>query len=164
MTPPTPSLQHLTRRHFIGGSAYGIGAMALGALLQRDGLAAPSASVPSPSAKAPRNDPLAPKSPHFAPKATRVIYLNMTGGPSQLDLFDHKPVLKKLNGTRGPESAIKNLRFTSMTDRGANLLASPWEFGQHGPNGTWLSELLPGLAEILPEVTLVRSMVTDQIN
>jgi hypothetical protein len=167
MIPHTPSLQHLTRRHFIGGSAYGIGAMALAALLQRDGLAAPAATAGAPvslSGPSPRTDPLAPKAPHFAPKATSVIYLNMTGGPSQLDLFDHKPVLKKLDGTRVPESALKGLRFTSMTDRSANLLASPWEFGQHGPNGTWLSELLPGLAGILPEVTLIRSMVTDQIN
>src|SRR5689334_16737925 len=107
MTGRTPTLQHLTRRHFIGGSDYGIGAMALAALPQQDGLAAPAA--PAPSTKPARTDPLAPKAPHFAPNATSVIYLNMTGGPSQLDLFDHKPVLTKLNRTRVPESAIKDL-------------------------------------------------------
>ena len=148
----TRFIQSLTRRHFLGTSAYGIGAIALAAMFGRDGYAGG------------RTDPLAPKPSHFPAKAKNVIYLNMTGGPSQLDLFDFKPTLKKLDGTPVPESVTKGQRFTSMTNTKGNILASPWNFKQCGPNGSMLSELLPGLASILEEVTLIRSMKTDEVN
>ncbi|HLX64397.1 MAG TPA: DUF1501 domain-containing protein [Planctomycetota bacterium] len=155
MTKQPPSLHSLTRRHFVGASSLGIGAMALAALFDRDAR----------GDDAKRTDPLAPKAPHFAAKAKRVVYLNMTGGPSQLDLFDYKPVLKENDQKPIPPSAVKGIRFSGMTNlAAANVLASPWEFKQHGPNGTWLSELLPGLAGILDEVALVKSMRTDEIN
>ena len=150
--PTRDPLSWISRRKFLGDTGYGLGAIALSTLLGR---AAHAAN---------RTDPLAPKAPHFPARAKSVIYLNMTGGPSQLDLFDHKPTLKKLNGTPIPESAVKGLRFSSMTNRRANVLASPWEFAPQGPNGSMISELLPHLGTVLDEVTLIRSMKTDEVN
>jgi hypothetical protein len=142
-----------SRRYVLSKSAYGLGAMAVGALMAREGLAAPA-----------RREALAKRPPHFAPKARSVIYLNMAGGPSHLDLFDFKPALKKLDGSPLPESALKGQRFTSMTNMHGSVLASPWAFGRHGPNGSWVSELLPHLTEILDEITIVKSMTTPEVN
>lgn len=150
--------QHLSRRLLLHGTVYGLGAMALADLMQRE---LPAAER---NATARRDDPLAPRSPHFAPKAKSVIYLNMTGGPSQLDLFDYRPELAKLDGKPIPQAAIEGLRFSSMTNRGGNVLASPWKFNRHGERGTMLSELLPHIGSIADEITVVRSMFTEEVN
>ncbi len=102
---------------------------------------------------------------HFPATARRVIYLNMLGAPSQVDLFDYKPLLRKLNGSQIPPSAIDGQRFTTMTETtDRQVFASPWRFSQYGQNGLWLSELLPHLRGILDEITVVRSMHTSEIN
>src|SRR5262245_4683348 len=91
-----------TRRHFFKQCAVGLGSLALADLA---GLGAQERSA---------GDPMAPRSPHFAPKATNVIYLFMAGGPSQLDLFDYKPELKRLHGEQIPQSFLEGRRFAFM--------------------------------------------------
>ncbi|MBE7494306.1 MAG: DUF1501 domain-containing protein [Verrucomicrobiaceae bacterium] len=103
---------------------------------------------------------------HFAPKAKRVIYLFMHGGPSQLDLFDHKPGLKKLHGQEIPASVVGDQRLTGMTSeqKSKPVTASLFHFGRHGQSGAWVSELLPHTARIVDELCVIRSMHTEAIN
>ena len=103
---------------------------------------------------------------HLVPKAKRVIYLFQSGAPSQLDLFDYKPLLNERHGTELPEEVRRGQRLTSMTGNQSSfpLVGSPYKFEQHGQSGTWLSELLPNTAEIIDELCIVRSMYTEAIN
>ncbi len=103
---------------------------------------------------------------HFAPRARRVVYLFMSGAPSQLDLFDYKPGLKKLYDTDLPDSVRQGQRITTMTsgqDR-FPLAPSRFQFAQHGETGTWVSELLPHTAKIVDRLAIVSSMHTEAIN
>jgi len=145
-----------TRRHFFGQCATGLGSLALTALLQRDGYAKPQAA-----------NPLAPKKPHFEPKAKSVIFLFMAGGPSQLELWDHKPELQKLHGQPIPESFVKGKRFAfmdSFSKERPKLLATKRKFARHGKSQTWCSECLPHTATIVDDIAVVRSMATDVFN
>jgi hypothetical protein len=144
-----------TRRHFFGQCGVGLGSMALASLLSAEGQGA--VAKPDPQ------DPLAPRAPHFTPKAKRVIFLFMAGGPSQLELFDYKPKLQELNGQIVPESYTKNKRFAFIKGD-AMLLGTNRKFAKHGQCGAELSELLPGLAGIVDDVCIVKSMVTDVFN
>ncbi len=104
--------------------------------------------------------------PHIAPKAKRVIYLFQSGGPSQLELFDYKPLLNKLRGQDLPESVRKGQRLTGMTS-GQNefpLVGSQFDFSQHGVNGTWMSNLMPYTSKIVDELCIIKSMHTEAIN
>ncbi len=103
---------------------------------------------------------------HFAPKAKRVIYLFMHGGPSQLDLFDHKPGLKKLHGLEIPASVVGDQRLTGMTSgqKSKPVTASLFNFARHGHSGAWVSELLPHTAKIVDQLCIIRSMHTEAIN
>lgn len=103
---------------------------------------------------------------HFAPKAKRVIYLFMHGGPSQLDLFDHKPGLRKLHGQELPPSVRGDQRLTGMTSKQKTLpvTASIFDFARHGESGAWVSELLPHTARIVDDLCIIRSMNTEAIN
>jgi hypothetical protein len=108
-------------------------------------------------------DAMASRPPHFAPRAKRVIYLHMSGSPSQLDLFDPKPKLVELNGKPCPESLYKKERFAFI--KGVpKMLGTPHKFHRHGRSGMELSEVLPHLSEVADDIALVRSMVTDQFN
>ena len=108
-------------------------------------------------------NPLTPKAPHFPAKAKRVIYLFMEGAPSQLDLFDYKPKLVELNMKPVPEEVVKGERFAFI--KGVpKLLGTVWKFKKHGQSGAELSELLPHLAEVADDITIIRSMVTDAFN
>src|SRR6185369_17148884 len=141
----------MTRRHFFGKTAWGIGSLALASLLNEKLFA--SAGI----------NPLLPKKPHFAPKAKRVIYMFMEGAPSQLDLFDYKPKLADLNMKPCPEEMIKGEKFAFI--KGVpKILATPWKFQKYGKSGIELSELLPNLASAVDDITVVRSMVTDAFN
>jgi hypothetical protein len=143
-------LRTITRRHFFHSCATGVGAAALATLLNGRLPAAP-------------RDPLARQAPHFAPKAKRVIYLFMAGAPSQLDLFDSKPKLRELNGRDLPEELLRGERFAFI--KGVpKLLGSPYEFSRAGECGAELSELLPHTREIVDDIAIVRSMVTDVFN
>jgi hypothetical protein len=148
-------LQTLTRRHFFRQCGVGLGAVALGSLLNPGLLASPRPARPA--------DPLAPKPPHLPARAKRVIYLHMAGSPSQLDLFDYKPKLQELNGEPCPDSLFKQDRFAFI--KGVpKLLGTPHQFARHGKAGTELSELLPHLAGVVDDIAVIRSMYTDEFN
>lgn len=157
-------LKEITRRHFLARSgASVIGTVGLAMLLNEKLLANPQNRNSGISQS--RNDPFTPKPPHFPAKAKRVIFLNMTGAPSQPDLFDFKPALVKYDGDRIPESAVKDLRLGPFTNKDTmSVFKSPWEFKQYGQNGMWISELLPHTAQIVDDITFVRSMHTNEIN
>src|SRR5438552_4618282 len=125
----------LTRRHFFGRTATGIGAAALGALLGRD-LHAATGGLPG--------------LPHFAPKAKRVIYLFQSGGPSQIELFDYKPRLVEFQNTDLPESIRGGQRLTGMSASQTTFPVVPSKFVllQHGQSGAWVGDLLPHTAKI----------------
>lgn len=149
-------LREMTRRHFLARSgAAVIGTVGFAMLLAEEGY----------SQQAKRGDPFAPKSSHFPAKAKRVIFLNMTGAPSQPDLFDHKDAHEKYDGQHIPESFTKDLRLGPFTNKDTmTVFKSPWQFGRHGQNGMWISELLPHTAKIVDDVTFIRSMHTNEIN
>ncbi|HTM48411.1 MAG TPA: DUF1501 domain-containing protein [Bryobacteraceae bacterium] len=148
----------MTRRHFFGFTSAGIGAAALGSLLTSDGFGATAAIDPKTGGLA--------DLPHFAPKAKRVIFLHQSGGPSQMDLFDYKPNMGKLQGTELPDSIRRGQRITGMTSGQSSFpVASPtFKFSRHGKTGTWLSELLPHTAKIVDDIAIVKTMNTDAIN
>jgi uncharacterized protein DUF1501 len=103
---------------------------------------------------------------HVPPKAKRVIYLFMAGGPSQMETFDYKPILKARNGEQLPDSVRQGQRLTGMSGNQSSLplAGSLFEFSQHGAAGTWVSSLLPHTAKIVDDLCIIRSMCTDAIN
>ena len=149
------NLQNQTRRHFFGGCALGVGAMALNCLLREEAQAAPVKIDPA--------DPLAPRAPHFPAKAKRVIYLFMAGGPSQLELFDDKPKLRELHGQPPPPSLLEGRRFAFLKGK-ETLLGSKRKFERVGECGMTLSELLPHTKQIADELCWLRGMTTDVFN
>jgi hypothetical protein len=151
------ALRQITRRHFFSRCGLGLGSIALGSLLNDERLlGSPSSALPN---------PMAPKSPHFAPRAKNIIYLFMAGGPSQLELFDHKPKLIELNGQPIPQSYIEGKRFAFMgSSHGTKLLGTRRAFQRHGQSGMWVSELFPHTATIVDDVTFVMSCATNLFN
>ena len=152
--PTSPSalrLRESTRRHFFRDCGVGVGAMALGALLARDS-----------QAKG-RTDPLAPKKPHFPAKAKAVIFLFMAGAPSQLELFEPKPMLNELSGQKVPDSFTNGKRFAFIKGD-AKLLGTARKFAKAGQCGMDVSELLPHHKEIADDVCWLRGMKTDVFN
>ncbi|MFN4261504.1 MAG: DUF1501 domain-containing protein [Gemmataceae bacterium] len=147
----TTWLHHVTRRAFLRQSGFGLGAIALGTLLNDRALTA-----------APR-DPLAAKLPHFAPRAKHVIYLHMIGAPSQLDLFDYKPALQKFDNQRCPEAYTKGKEFAFIGGE-LVLAGTPFRFARHGQSGQEMSQLLPSLAKVADELAIIRSLHTEEIN
>jgi len=149
-------LQAETRRHFFNQCGVGVGAIALSHLMT-DSTRATYFDADS--------NPLAPKPPHFPARAKRIIFLFMAGGPSQLDLFDHKPQLNALNGQPIPQSFIEGKRFAFMdSSHRVNLLGSRRKFEQHGHTGSWVSDLLPYTAKMVDELTFIRTCKTDLFN
>lgn len=150
--PQLNPLQQTTRRHFFRECGLGVGKIALASLLCSR---AAAASTPV--------NPLAPKPSHFPTKAKHVIYLFMAGAPSQLDLYDHKPVLTKYDGQPIPAEIVKDQRYAFIQPNAA-LMSSRFAFSKYGQSGAELSELLPHLAEVADELAIVRSVHTDQFN
>jgi uncharacterized protein (DUF1501 family) len=103
---------------------------------------------------------------HLAPKAKRVIYLFQSGGPSQMDLFDYKPLLNEKHGEQLPAEVRGEQRLTGMSGNQSSLplVGSPFKFSQHGESGAWVSDLLPHTAKIADELCVVKSMFTEAIN
>jgi hypothetical protein len=155
---PDPLLLR-TRRHFFQECGIGLGTMALASLWNdARGAAAPSKALPN---------PLAPREPHFKPKAKAVIFLFMAGGPSQLELWDHKPKLNALNGKPIPAEFMKGKRFAFMDTFAKKvplLLGTRRKFKKHGQAGTWVSECLPHTAKIVDDITVVRSVTASVFN
>jgi hypothetical protein len=159
-------IQAVTRRYFFRQVGFGIGAAALSSLTNRYAWAAgipEAASVGAPTGLAPGANPLAPKPPMFPAKAKSIIYLFMAGAPSQLDLLDYKPKLQQYDGQKIPEELLKGQRF-AFVKGDPKLLGSPYEFKKWGQSGAEISELLPHLAEVADDVSIVRSMQTSQFN
>jgi len=144
----------LTRRHFFGRMATGIGAAALGSLVNPTLFAAGTA------------DKRALAATHLAPKAKRVIYLFMAGGPSQMDLLDYKPSLEKLHQEELPDSIRMGQRLTGMTSgqKSFPVVKSMFKFSQHGQSGAWVSELLPHISGIADDMCVIKTVNTEAIN
>jgi hypothetical protein len=147
--------KRVTRRYFFQQCGVGLGAMALASLLRgTDALGAVPAT--------PR-DPLAPRAPQFAPRAKRVIYLFQAGGPSQLDMFNHRPMLAKYDGQPVPAELVKNQRYAFIKPDAA-LFASKFKFAKHGKCGAEISEAQPHIAEIVDDIAIINSMTTVAFN
>lgn len=144
--------RELTRRHFFGAGATGPGIAALTSLLLNDELSA-GGDVPD-------------RFTQIAPRAKRVIYLFQSGGPSQMDLFDHKPQMQEMFNQELPDSVRMGQRITTMTSGQSRFPVAPslFRFRPHGQSAALLSELLPYTAEVADELCIVKSMVTEAIN
>jgi hypothetical protein len=145
----------LSRRHFLRDCGVGLGKVAFAGLL--------TGSLGSRLGAAVTENALAPRNPHFRPRAKRVIHLFMGGAPSQLELFDHKPELSKLEGKPLPPSVIRGQRYAFIRPDAA-VLGPRFKFARHGQSGAEISEVLPHIAGIADEICLVRSVRTDQFN
>ncbi len=152
-------LRDITRRHFFKDVGFGIGSLALTSLMN-ERLFSASASASAFG----YGETHGQVGTHFAPKAKQVIFLFMAGAPSQLDLFDHKPMLQKHDGEEIPAGIIpegERFAFVKGTPR---LLGSPFEFRPRGQSGNEMSELLPFLQQHADEIAIIRSMKTTQFN
>ncbi|MGI9542696.1 MAG: DUF1501 domain-containing protein [Cyclobacteriaceae bacterium] len=149
--------KNYSRRDFLAKTSLGLGAISLASLIN------PSSLLAEPSFE-PGNGILG--KPHFAPRAKRVIYLFQSGGPSQMDLFDPKPLLNKMNGQELPESVRQGQRLTGMSSgqKSFPLAGSHFDFAQYGDSGAWVSELMPFTSKISDELCYIKSMYTEAIN
>jgi hypothetical protein len=152
-----------TRRRFLGRSGKVLGWAALASLLgesRRSGDAEGTSSQPR--ALSPQELRL----PLFAPKAKRAIYLFMSGGPPQMDLLDYKPNLAALYNQDMPDSVRGAQQLTGMTAGQAHFPIAPshWAFKRYGKSGTWMSDLLPYTAQMVDDLTIIKSTNTDAIN
>ena len=161
MNPFEQFRQHVTRRHFLSAGTHLLGTAALASLTTKalatsTGAAATGVLDPS------HHQALT----HFAPKAKRIIYLHMVGGPSQMDLFDYKPVMNEWFDKDLPESVRMGQRLTTMTSGQARFPIAPskYKFERCGQSGMWISELLPNLKKSVDDMVFIRSMHTEAIN
>lgn len=146
-----------TRRQFLRDSHAGLGALALASLMGTEARAA------GPAGGGPEDRPMAPRPPHFPARAKHVIYLHMSGGPPQQDLFDYKPKLVEHHLQPCPDVLLKNQRFAFIKGHPL-LLGTPYKFARHGQSGASISELLPHLSTVADDIAIIRSMNTDQFN
>ncbi len=158
MEPPDETGLALTRRHFFGRSATGIGMAALASLLGQE--------LRGDSTTGAKVHGGLPGLPHFPPKAKRVIYLFQSGGPSQMELFDYKPRLQEFQGKDLPESVRMGQRLTGMSASQSSfpVVPSKFQFARYGNSGAWVSELLPYTAKAADQLTFIKSVHTEAIN
>ena len=145
-----------SRREFLTKAGSGLGAIALGHLLNQSGF------IPQGLAKEAVRNPLAAKPPHHPPKAKSVIWLFMEGGPSHVDLFDPKPMLDKLAGQPMPPSFDRPI--TAMGTADNTLMPSKRKFNQFGESGLWVSDWYPHTAQHADKLAVIRSCVADGLN
>src|SRR5437588_6775128 len=133
--------RNITRRHFFSAGSHAVGWAALASLLANDRACGAGMGPPLPL-------------PHFAAKAKQVIYLHMVGGPSQMDLYDYKPVMKDWYDKDLPETVRMGQRLTTMTSGQSRFPIAPskYQFARHGQSGMWVSELLPHTAKMVDEM------------
>jgi hypothetical protein len=146
MNPEDKILQLRTRRQLFQDCGVGVGKLALASLLGGSAFA---------------------KKPHFAPRIDHVIYLFMAGGPSQLELFDYKPVLQKLDAQPTPDSYLKGKRFAFMdtfSKEKPKLLGTRRQFKQCGAGGLWVSDLLPHISEVADDIAMLHGVSTENFN
>ena len=151
------TLRNINRRKFLTQTSLGLGGLALSGLLN-NGFTQTNQGLPLSGGLS--------GLPHYLPKAKRIVYLFMSGGPSQIDLFDYKPKLKGMQGEELPDSVRKGQRLTGMSAGQSALPITPslFEFKQRGDSGSWISELLPYTAEVVDELCFIKSMHTEAIN
>jgi uncharacterized protein (DUF1501 family) len=147
----------VTRRHFFQDCGVGVGKIALASLLGSAALSAGAMAEQQPA------NPLAARPAHFAPKAKAVIHLFMAGAPSQLEMFDYKPELTRLEGKPIPPSVIGGQRYAFIRPDAATL-GPRFKFARHGESGAELSEVLPNLVKVVDDLCIIRSCTTDQFN
>ena len=160
MNPIRESKLIETRRHFFGRSAAGIGTAALSSLLNENVRATTAADGTNPQLGG------IPGVPHFAAKAKRVIYLFMSGAPSQLDMWDYKPKMNDWYDKDLPDSVRNGQRITTMTSGQKRFPIAPstFKFSQHGQEGVWISELLPHTAKVVDDLAVIKTVNTEAIN
>ena len=148
----------MSRRRFLNQFGMGLGAVALSDLVKSDLV---KSDLAADDIRGGAMDQL-----HHPAKAKRVIFLFQSGGPSQIDLWDHKPHLNKVQGEQLPESIRKGQRLTGMSGNQSSfpLVGSPFKFTQHGESGHWMSEVLPHTAGIADRICVINSMYTEAIN
>lgn len=151
------TLQEGTRRHFLKACASGLGGIALSSLMGCNPFPSPREGLTT------SLEDLSFQWPHFAPKAKRIIYLHMAGAPSQLELFDYKPELEKLNGQDCPPSLLEGKKFPFI--QGVPKMLGPQaEFSPRGSSGMVVSDLLPHFSSMVDDVTLIKTMHTEEFN
>jgi uncharacterized protein DUF1501 len=148
-----------SRRDFFSRIGDGLHGSALAWLLGSDLFSANLALAANVEGQGPYD--LKPKPSHFQPKAKSIIHLFMNGGPSQVDLFDPKPILSKFAGSAAPRDIVNQIEFTNQV---GGLLPWPFKFAKHGKSGIEVSELLPHLSECVDDITLIRSMYGEHFN
>jgi len=160
-----PLNKKLDRRRFLTKTSLGLGALAMGSLLGADKI---FGSSPRISAEKPIDfeQEILNALPHLAPKAKRVVYLFMSGGPSQFETFDYKPKLVDLAGQNLPDSVRKGQRLTGMSANQSALPMVPsiYKFNQFGKSGTWVSELMPHTSRVVDELCVIKSIHSEAIN
>lgn len=149
-------IRHTTRRHFLRDCTTGMGALWLATEAGRVWGAAGSVSRDA-------SNPFRPTAPPFKSKAKRVIYLHMAGSPSQLELFDYKPELARLDGKDCPQSLLAGRQFAFIQGV-PKMLGPQFPFRQHGRSGQWVSDRLPLLGSVADDICFIKSMFTDQFN
>src|SRR5579871_4829694 len=149
----------LCRRSFLATSASGLGGVALARLLQQDGLLSAAAPTTSDSRNA-----LTPKLPHFAPRAKACIFLLMSGGPSQVELYDPKPLLNERDGQKMPDSILKDVEFAFIEKEKAVLKGTVIKFQKYGESGIEFSELVSSIGTCADDIALIRTMRSEQFN
>jgi hypothetical protein len=154
--------RNMDRRNFLIKTSLGLGALATGSLLSSSGFSAAHARFQT----GPSSAEALPGLPHFAPKAKRVVYLFMSGGPSQFETFDYKPELVRLAGQDLPDSVRHGQRLTGMSASQSILPVAPsfCKFQREGKSETWVSELLPHTARVIDDLCIVKSVYTEAIN
>ncbi|MFM9910524.1 MAG: DUF1501 domain-containing protein [Chitinophagaceae bacterium] len=168
--PSSPDLhqihQRWDRRNFLTKTSLGIGAVALGSLIGKNLFANAATTLATETSAASVEAEILKAIPHFAPKAKRVIYLFMSGGPSQFETFDYKPKLVNMFGQPLPESIRQGQRLTSMSSSQSILPIVPsiYKFNQYGQTQTWVSELLPHTAEVIDDLCIIKSINSEAIN
>ena len=149
-----------TRRLFLKDCLLGMGGLALGSFLESCNWLGSNNTTGELYNSA---NPLLPHSPPFPAKARSVIYLHMAGAPSQLELFDYKPDLMKLDGQDCPQSLLDGKRFAFI--RGVPKMLGPQaSFAQYGQSGTWISNHLPHLSTVVDDICILKAVTTDQFN
>ena len=158
-------MQARTRRHFLRSLGGGLGTVFLGTLASKLALPAKAAGTETAALDFSRDarTPLSPLPPQFPAKVRRVIYLHMAGAPSQLELFEHKPELKRFDGQDCPASFLAGKRFAFISGV-PKLLGSQYPFHQAGQSGQWISDRLPYIEKQVDDICFIKSMHTDQFN
>jgi len=161
MDPLLDYHRQITRRSLFGHMGSAIGRVALGSVALSQLLEVKASGKQVNPAKF-----ISDNLPHFAPKAKRVIYLFQSGGPSHIDLFDHKPHMQKHHGQALPSEVLGNQRVTGMTSNQKQFIytSGMWGFKRCGKQQTWISNQLPYLQKIADDITIIRSMNTEAIN